>query len=758
MPVLAGSDEPVSDDRRGAGRSRDEARLSRHRQGGHGRRRPRHARRSRRRTSCARRSSRRGARPATAFGVADVFLEKFVQHARHIEVQLLGDQHGNLVHLFERDCSSSGGIRRSSRSPRPSNLDAGAARSASCDAALRRRPGRRLSTTPARSSSWSMPTRRVLLHRGQPAHPGRAHRHREVTGYRHRQAQILIAAGAAAARPGDRPGDAGSREPHGFAIQCRVTTEDPANNFLPDYGRLTHYRSASGMGIRLDAGTAFTGAVITPFYDSLLVKVTARGLRFERRGAADGARAAGVPRPRREDEHSVPDQPGHAPGLPRRAGRPRGSSTRRRSCSSFRPRHDRAHEAADVPRRRDRQRASDGPQGPSQARASPRSRSPPVPTPAGRLRTGTASKLLDDGGRRSSPRGSSSRSALLVTDTTFRDAHQSLLATRMRTLRHAARSPTATRSAAPNCSRWRCGAGRRSTRRCGSSRNDPWERLAELRERIPNILFQMLLRAPDASATRTIPDNVVRAFVKESADAGIDVFRIFDALNWLPNMRVAMEAVRERGQLCEAAICYTGDILDPKRTKYDLKYYVELAKELEKSGAHILAIKDMAGLCKPYAAELLVETLKQEVGICRSTSTRTTRRAGRRRARCSRRPRRASISSTARWPAGRAARAAEPERARRGAVDSRERDTGLDLDAAAAARRVLGGGAELYAAVRERDRSRPTRRRLSARDARRAVHEPASTRPRRSAWRDRWHEVVRGVRRGRTGCSATSSR
>ena len=203
---------------------------------------------------------------------------------------------------------------------------------------------------------------------------------------------------------------------------------------------------------------------------------------------------------------------------------------------------------------------------------------------------------------------------LLLTDTTFRDAHQSLLATRVRT-RDMLRVADAYARLCPGIFSIEMWGGATFDTSMRFLKEDPWDRLAQLREKIPNILFQMLLRGSNAVGYTSYPDNVVRAFVKESADAGIDLFRVFDSLNWVPNMEVALDAVREAGALCEAAICYTGDILNPARTKYDLKYYVDLAKELEKRGANLIAIKDMAGLCKPYAAEKLIKTLREEVGI-----------------------------------------------------------------------------------------------------------------------------------------------
>ena len=203
---------------------------------------------------------------------------------------------------------------------------------------------------------------------------------------------------------------------------------------------------------------------------------------------------------------------------------------------------------------------------------------------------------------------------LLLTDTTFRDAHQSLLATRVRT-RDMLRVADAYARLCPKMFSIEMWGGATFDTSMRFLKEDPWDRLAQLREKVPNILFQMLLRGSNAVGYTSYPDNAVRAFVLESAKAGIDLFRVFDALNWVPNMEVALDAVREAGMLCEAAICYTGDILDPNRTKYDLKYYVELAKDLEKRGANLIAIKDMAGLCKPFAAEKLIKTLREEVGI-----------------------------------------------------------------------------------------------------------------------------------------------
>ena len=396
----------------------------------------------------------------------------------------------------------------------------------------------------------------------------------------------------------------------GAAIQCRVTTEDPENRFLPDYGRMTAYRSASGMGIRLDAGTAFSGAVVTPYFDSLLVKVTARGLtHHEAAGHIERClqefRIRGV-------KTNIPfliNLVTHSEFLA-------GNCTTRfidetPSLFDFPIRRDRATRVleylADVivngnPLVKGRPAAARRQPGPLPEfdRFAP----PPA---------GTRTKFQELGATKFAA-WVRQQKQLLITDTTMRDAHQSLLATRMRTHDMVAVADAYARQCAGFFSLEMWGGATFDTS-MRFLKECPWDRLAVLRDRIPNVLFQMLLRASNAVGYTNYPDNVVQAFVKESAASGIDVFRVFDPLNWVPNMRVAIDAVVESGAICEAAVCYTGDVLDPKRTKYSLDYYVKLAKELEKAGAHMLAIKDMAGLCKPFAAGKLVASLRAEVGI-----------------------------------------------------------------------------------------------------------------------------------------------
>ncbi len=544
-----------------------------------------------------------------AFGVADVFLEKFLPRARHIEVQLLGDRHGNLAHLFERDCSLQ---RRHQKiveiAPAPS-LDP-KLRQALLDAALA--VGRAVRLNNAGTVEFLVDADRNQFYfievnpRIQVEHTVTE----VVTGYDLVKCQVLVAQGLPLSDPNINLGDQQAITSRGSALQCRVTTEDPTNRFIPDYGRLSHYRSASGPGVRLDAGTAFPGAVITPFYDSLLVKVTTSGLRFE-----EAARRM----ERCLQEFRVRGVKTNIPFLINLVTHPAflaGGLTTRfidDTPELFRQstRQDRASKLlgyiGEV--------IVNGTAAVAKGKAKPSREPAPVPKLpiATKPAPGTRDRFRELGPERFSA-WVRDQKPLLITDTTMRDAHQSLLATRLRTHDMLAIAPAYAAQHAGFFSLEMWGGATFDTS-MRFLKESPWERLALLREKIPNILFQMLLRGASAVGYTNYPDNVVQLFVRESAKAGIDLFRIFDALNWVPNLKPAIAAVRNAGMLCEAAICYTGDILDPARSKYDLKYYVALAKELEKLGANLLAIKDMAGICKPYAAQLLVRTLKQEIGI-----------------------------------------------------------------------------------------------------------------------------------------------
>ncbi|MEM9058081.1 MAG: pyruvate carboxylase, partial [Pseudomonadota bacterium] len=432
----------------------------------------------------------------------------------------------------------------------------------------------------------------------------------QVTGIDVVKAQLRIAAGA---RIGDVDASGVPAQEdiqlRGAALQCRVTTEDPRNSFIPDYGQIVAYRSPSGPGVRLDGGTAYSGAVITRFYDSLLVKVTASG--YTEREATDRMRRA----LREFRVRGVETNLKFLQGLIDHPGFLEGNYTTRfidttPELLNFAEARTHATKllkfVGDVIVNGNKQ---------VEGRATPRVwTAPEAPSqPSGDAPRGLRQELEQNG-----PSGVvkvlKESTVPLVTDTTFRDAHQSLLATRVRSIDMQRIAPHYARLL-PGLFSVESWGGATFDVAMRFLKEDPWQRLADLSAAMPNLMQQMLLRASNGVGYTNYPDNVVRYFVRTAAEAGVDVFRIFDCLNWVDNMQQAIEAVAETGKIAEAAICYTGDILDPSRPKYDLKYYVDLAKRLEAAGAHILGIKDMAGLLKPAAARLLVTTLKNEVGL-----------------------------------------------------------------------------------------------------------------------------------------------
>ena len=545
----------------------------------------------------------------SAFGSSEVFVEKFIEHARHIEIQILGDTHGNLVHLYERDCSVQ---RRHQKvveiAPAPNLLPE--VRDALCDAAIK--IGKEVGYQNAGTVEFLVDadTNKFYFIEVNPRIQVEHTVTEEVTSVDIVKTQIMVAQGLPLSDDAIGLGSQDSIKTDGFALQCRITTEDPTNNFMPDYGRVVHYRSPGGAGVRLDAGSAFSGAVVNPFYDSMLVKLSVRGSRF-----ADAIQRA----KRCLMEFRIRGVKTNIPFLLKLLDH---STFAEGNCTTrF---IDQTPDLFDFPVRQNRAtklltflgdvivNGNELVKGRAVA-----TRRDPAPVPrfdrAGSVPKGTRDKLKELGPEKFA-QWVKEQKRLFITDTTFRDAHQSLHATRFRShdLLNVAKAYSMRASDLFSLEMWGGATFDTSMR---FLKEDPWQRLADIREKVPNILLQMLLRASNAVGYTNYPDNVVQAFVKETADAGLDVFRVFDALNWTPNMKVAMDAVLETGAICEASICYTGDILNPKRTKYDLKYYVNLAKELEKMGAHILAIKDMAGLCKPDAAALLVKTLKQEIGI-----------------------------------------------------------------------------------------------------------------------------------------------
>jgi pyruvate carboxylase len=543
-----------------------------------------------------------------AFGNPAVFLERYIERPKHIEVQLLGDHHGNLVHLFERDCSIQRRHQKVVESA-PSLALTERQRTAICEDALR--IGRSVSYRSAGTVEFLVD--QEGRHYFIEVNPRIQVEHtvtEMITGRNLVQAQLLVAQGKRLSDPEIGIARQEDVQRRGFAIQCRITTEDPQNGFAPDYGVLAAYRSPGGFGVRLDAGSAFGGAVITPHYDSLLVKVTTWGLTH--------AAAAHV-MDRSLQEFRVRGVKTNISFLENVMRHP--IFLEGQCDTSFIEAHP---ELLQVPQKKDRgtkllrylaEVVVNGQPGVTKPLRAAELRDARVPkVDVARRPPGTRDLLLERG-----PEGLAkwvlAEKRLLFTDTTMRDAHQSLLATRVRT-HDLVRIAEATSVHGAGLFSLECWGGATFDVSMRFLKEDPWERLHRLRKAIPNVLFQMLLRGSNAVGYTNYPDNVVERFVEEAARSGVDVFRIFDALNWTKGMKVAMEAVRrQKNAVCEAAVCYTGDLSDPRRDKYPLDYYVKLARELERMGAHFLAVKDMAGLLKPFAAAKLVKALKESVGL-----------------------------------------------------------------------------------------------------------------------------------------------
>lgn len=538
-----------------------------------------------------------------AFGSEDIFIEKYLVEPKHIEVQILADSCGNVVHLYERDCS------------------------------LQRRYQKVVEYAPA----WSVPKEvmerlyddavKVAKYVGYVSagtveflvdkdynhyfiemNPRIQVEHtvtEMVTGVDIVRAQLLIAEGYPLSNPEIGITSQADVRLNGYSIQCRVTTEDPSNNFAPDTGRITAYRSGGGFGIRLDGGNAYAGAMISPYYDSLLVKVTTWDNTF-----------LGVCRKatRALSEEHVRGVKTNIPFITNILTHPvfRNGGCHTRFI-------DETPELFEINAGQDRatkmlkyiaQIQVDNPdKEPKQFDAL---RIPDFGENA--EKKPGLKQMLDEKGPEYVKNWISGQKKLLITDTTMRDAHQSLLSTRVRTS-DMLRAADAVSHAMADCFSLEMWGGATFDVAYRFLHESPWERLRKLRQSIPNVPFQMLLRGANAVGYANYPDNLIRAFIAQSAKEGIDIYRVFDSLNWLPGMEVAIDEVLKQNKLCEAAICYTGDILDPRRNKYSLEYYVKKAKELEKMGAHTLAIKDMSGLLKPYAAKLLVSALKNEVSL-----------------------------------------------------------------------------------------------------------------------------------------------
>ena len=541
-----------------------------------------------------------------AFGNGEGYLEKMITRARHVEVQILGDKHGQIYHLWERDCSVQ---RRNQkvveRAPAPYLSDA--QRQELCE--LGRRICAHVNYECAGTVEFlmDMETGKFYFIEVNPRVQVEHTVTEEVTGIDIVQSQILIAEGKTIA---EATGKASQEDVtlNGHALQTRITTEDPQNNFIPDYGRITAFRSATGMGIRLDGGTAYSGGVITRYYDSLLVKVTAwaptpqkainrmdRALReFRIRGVSTNIAFVEnlLKHPTFLSDQYTTKFIDETPDL-----------------FSFEKRRDRGTKVltyiADIT-------VNGHPE--TEGRPSPAAdlKTPKPPSHGTDLAYGTRN-LLEQKGPAAVADWMLKQQQVLITDTTMRDGHQSLLATRLRSIDMIKVAPSYAANL-PQLFSIECWGGATFDVAYRFLQECPWQRLRDLRSAMPNLMTQMLLRASNGVGYTNYPDNVVQSFVAEAAK-GIDVFRVFDSLNWVENMRVAMDAVVEANKICEGTICYTGDILNPDRAKYDLKYYVDMGKQLRDAGAHVLGLKDMAGLLKPAAARQLIKALKEEVGL-----------------------------------------------------------------------------------------------------------------------------------------------
>jgi pyruvate carboxylase len=537
-----------------------------------------------------------------AFGVDDIFVERYLEDPKHIEVQILGDEHGNLVHLFERDCS------------------------------IQRRHQKIVEFTPA--IALSDKKRQEILQDALKLCEGAGYKNagtveflvdkydnhyfievnpriqvehtvsEMVTGIDIVQSQVLVAEGYRLDSEEINISSQESIKMNGYSIQCRVTTEDPSNNFIPDTGRLDHYRTGSGYGVRLDGGNGYTGAIINPYYDSLLVKTISWSRSFP-----DAIRKA----MRSIEEMKVRGVKTNASFLINVLNH---EEFRKGTCDTGFITNN--PELLDIVPGSDQEQkilSYLGEKIVNETRGKkPDFDVPKVPKFEKIDGLEGTKQILDQGGPEAVVEWIKNKEEILLTDTTYRDAHQSLMATRMRTV-DMEKIAEATSHLAKNLFSLEMWGGATFDVSYRFLKESPWERIERLRDRIPNILFQMLLRGSNGVGYKNYPDNVIRSLVAEAAEAGIDVFRIFDSLNWLPGMKISVDEVVKQGKIAEVSMCYTGDILDDQRNKYDLEYYVELAKGIEEMGAHILGIKDMAGLLKPYAAYELIKALKAEISI-----------------------------------------------------------------------------------------------------------------------------------------------
>ncbi len=543
----------------------------------------------------------------TAFGDDTVFLEKFVENPKHIEVQIVGDSHGNLVHLYERDCSVQRRFQKVVEMA-PAVTLSQEAREKLYNYALAL--GREVQYDNAGTVEFLVDAAENIYFIEVNPRIQVEHTVTEmITGIDLIKTQLFVAAGYSLFSPeiGFTEGVLPPRI--GVAIQCRITTEDPTQDFKPDYGTLTAYRNAAGFGVRLDEGSGYAGMKISPFFDSMLVKVSTHGKDLEDAAskmfrALKEFRIRGV-------KNNIPFLENLIQHPDFREGKTTvGFIEANPELFHFSLKQDRGTKIlsflADVS-------VNGNPDVKSKA---PETFEKPHPLPhfSGKPADGTK-QILEARGPEGLAQWLRNQKAIQYTDTTLRDAHQSLLATRMRTYDMLAAAHTFAHQH-PQTFSMEVWGGATFDVAMRFLREDPWARLAQIRKAVPNILLQMLIRGMNGVGYAAYPDNLIEKFVAKSWETGVDVFRIFDSLNWMENVAPCIEAVRKQtGGIAEAALCYTGDILDPKRTKYTLDYYVRLAKDLENAGAHILCIKDMSGLLKPLAARELIPALRDAVKL-----------------------------------------------------------------------------------------------------------------------------------------------
>ncbi|MFZ0474398.1 MAG: pyruvate carboxylase [Halobacillus sp.] len=541
-----------------------------------------------------------------AFGSDDVYVEKLIEEPKHIEVQIIGDHEGNIVHLYERDCSVQRRHQKVVEVAPSVSLNV-QLREKICHAAVQLMDN--VGYINAGTVEFLVTGDEFYFIEVNPRVQVEHTITEMITGVDIVQTQILIAEGHALHSSEVAIPHQDEIRTHGYAIQSRVTTEDPLNNFMPDTGKIMAYRTGGGFGVRLDAGNGFQGAVISPYYDSLLVKLSTWALNFDQ---------AAHKMVRNLKEFRIRGIKTNIPFLENVIQHKQFLNGEYNTMFI-----DRSPELFVFPKRKDRgtkmlsyiaDRTINGFEGYGN-RKKPTFHNPRVPNLkySESMPIGTK-QILNERGPEGLAEWLKERPEVLLTDTTFRDAHQSLLATRVRTkdLENIA-EPTA--RLLPQLFSLEMWGGATFDVSYRFLKEDPWERLLKLREQAPNVLFQMLLRSSNAVGYKNYPDNLIREFVEKSANAGIDVFRIFDSLNWVEGMKLTIDAVRQNNKVAEAAVCYTGDILDSTRPKYDLDYYKKVAKELQDAGAHILGIKDMAGLLKPEAAYQLITTLKEAIDI-----------------------------------------------------------------------------------------------------------------------------------------------